>query len=124
MGCDRLLRHSLASCLLFLGLTACQEGHDLQIRPLGSGQFEFSLAALEGSDEPCIHALIIFEEKGKATPVWSAGLDDGKQCESAISTVQPPSSYSVEGKAQFEPGRSYVVQAYGPGFNLAKSFSN
>lgn len=124
MGCDRLLVRILTSCLLSLGLSACEEGGQLNVRQLGNGQFEFSVKDSGGGAGFCIQNLMIFEEKGKPAPVWSAGLADGRQCESSISTVQPPPSYSIEGKAHFEPGRSYVVQAYGPGFNLAKSFAN
>lgn len=102
-------------------LTACQEDRRVAVRDLGN-QIEFSIEHSDGELSGCIWSLTVFEEKRQDKPVWAVGLDDNAECRSSITAPGPTPGYSAEGSPRFDGQSTYVVQAFGPGFNVAKTF--
>jgi hypothetical protein len=111
---------ALASAVPLL-LAACQEDRQIAVRDLGK-QIEFSIEDSDGQPSGCIWSLTVFEEKRQDKPMWATGLDDNAECRSSITVPGPTPGYSAEGSPRFEGHNSYVVQAFGPGFNVARTF--
>jgi hypothetical protein len=116
----RLVRIALAGAAA-LPLGACQEDRQIVARDLGK-QIEFSIEDSAGEPGGCIWSLAVFDEARKDKPMWAAGLDDNAECRSSITAPGPTPGYSAEGSPHFERDGPYVVQAFGPGFNVAKTF--
>lgn len=120
---DRISAAKIAiGCLAPLLLIGCQEDRQILIRDLDGKQIEFSMQGPNGRQDGCIWSLSVFEAPVAERPVWSAGLDDNAECRNSVTAPVPPAGYSSEGSLSFDKSRSYVVQAYGPGFNAAKTF--
>ena len=109
-------------CMAQLFLSGCQEDRQILIHNLDGKQIEFSMRGPDGRQDGCIWSLSVFEETAAERPVWSAGLDDNAECRNSVTAPVPPAGYSSEGSLSFDNARSYVVQAYGPGFNAARTF--
>jgi hypothetical protein len=116
----RSMRMMLAGAVPLV-LAACQADRQIVVRDLGM-QIEFSIEDSAGERSGCIWSLTVFQEGRKDKPMWAVGLDDNSECRSSVTAPGPTPGYSAEGSARFEEGGAYVVQAFGPGFNVAKTF--